>query len=393
MEKKSIYKCLLLLCMAILSASCQEDTEHFDNKVITGNSTEKVGTYLLKPGTDELIKSFQAQVPQPAQSEIKVTYKGDSTLVEQYNAIYRASATALPKENYEFIDSTAIIKTGNVLSTDVTIRFKNLTSLDGDLIYVLPVTVEQANWELLESTRTSYYVFKGAALINTVANVRDRRLRTSLANPSVLNNITKITVEALIYPDELQDKISTLMGIEGKFLLRFSDNGLPGNQMQVATARTNATNSRWTVEMGKWSHIAITYDSDSGDTEMFVNGESRGKGDRYIYYVTINWGVSYSREEETNSRRGFWVGYSYDTPRYLSSDISECRISNRILSIDELNEKNHFYYVNPKSNGLVAYWKFDEGQGTTITDYANGNNLIANKELTWKALELPAKNK
>jgi hypothetical protein len=87
------------------------------------------------------------------------------------------------------------------------------------------------------------------------------------------------------------------------------------------------------------------------------------------------------------------VGYSYDTPRYLSSDISECRIWNRILSIDELNEKNHFYYVNPKSNGLVAYWKFDEGQGTTITDYANGNNLIANKELTWKALELPAKNK
>ena len=171
MEKKSIYKCLLLLCMAILSASCQEDTEHFDNKVITGNSTEKVGTYLLKPGTDELIKSFQAQVPQPAQSEIKVTYKGDSTLVEQYNAIYRASATALPKENYEFIDSTAIIKTGNVLSTDVTIRFKNLTSLDGDLIYVLPVTVEQANWELLESTRTSYYVFKGAALILSLIHI------------------------------------------------------------------------------------------------------------------------------------------------------------------------------------------------------------------------------
>ncbi|GLL55309.1 hypothetical protein KUBF_29710 [Bacteroides finegoldii] len=54
--------------------------------------------------------------------------------------------------------------------------------------------------------------------------------------------------------------------------------------------------------------------------------------------------------------------------------------------------KNHFYYVDPKSEGLVAYWKFDEGQGVSITDYANENNLTANKDLTWKPLELPEKN-
>ena len=53
---------------------------------------------------------------------------------------------------------------------------------------------------------------------------------------------------------------------------------------------------------------------------------------------------------------------------------------------------NHFYYVDPKSEGLVAYWKFDEGQGVSITDYANENNLTANKDLIWKPLELPEKN-
>lgn len=60
-----------------------------------------------------------------------------------------------------------------------------------------------------------------------------------------------ITVEALVRADELNNKISTLMGIEGKFLLRFSDQGLPGNQLQLATTSTNATNPNWTIETGK----------------------------------------------------------------------------------------------------------------------------------------------
>ena len=57
--------------------------------------------------------------------------------------------------------------------------------------------------------------------------------------------------------------------------------------------------------------------------------------------------------------------------------ICECRIWNRVLTAEEIQAKNHFYYVDPKSEGLVAYWKFDEGQGVSITDYANENNLTA----------------
>ena len=82
----------------------------------------------------------------------------------------------------------------------------------------------------------------------------------------------------------------------------------------------------------------------------------------------------------------------YEAARYLDGDICECRIWNRVLTVEEIQAKNHFYYVDPKSEGLVAYWKFDEGQGMSITDYASGNNLTANKDLTWKPLELPEKN-
>lgn len=54
--------------------------------------------------------------------------------------------------------------------------------------------------------------------------------------------------------------------------------------------------------------------------------------------------------------------------------------------------KNHFYLVEPDSEGLVAYWKFDEGTGQTVTDYTgNGNNGMALDPISWVEVALPEK--
>lgn len=88
----------------------------------------------------------------------------------------------------------------------------------------------------------------------------------------------------------------------------------------------------------------------------------------------------------------FWIGYSYEDGRFLDGDICECRVWNRILTQEEIQAKNHFYTVSPEAEGLVAYWKFDEGAGIVVKDHTNnGNNIASSKPLTWKAIELPAK--
>lgn len=391
MKKYNLFFGLLVSLLAMWGVSCQDDTEFFDSKVITGDAMKRVDTYLLKPGMDEMSQTFQAKIPRPVESDIHVVYKVDPSLVETYNKAYYDAAVVLPESYYEVIEPNAVIHTGSVVSTDVILNFKDLTLLNTNLVYVLPVTVAETNWELLESARTVYYVFKGAALINTVANIKERRLKPTFLHAGVLIGLKTITVEALVRADELNNKISTLMGVEGKFLLRFSDQGLPGNQLQLATASSNATNPNWTIETGKWVHIAFTYNGNTGQSELFVDGVSRGYGNKSIR-TTVNWGYSYPVEQETELRRGFWIGYSYESARYLDGDICECRIWNRVLTVEEIQAKNHFYYVDPESEGLVAYWKFDEGQGVNVTDYANGNDLTANKDLTWKAIELPEKN-
>ena len=289
MKKYNSIFSLFVLLLAVNVVSCQDDAESFDSKVITGDVTKKVATHLLKPGVDEMLQTFQATIPQPVESDIHIVYKAEPSLVTTYNEIYYDAAVALPEDYYEVKESNVIINKGSVVSTDVVLHFKDLTALNSNLVYVLPVTVAESDWELLESARTVYYVFKGAALINTVANIKERRLKPNYLHAGVLNGLRTITVEALVRADELNNKISTLMGIEGKFLLRFSDQGLPGNQLQLATTSTSATNPNWTIETGKWVHIAFTYDGNTGQSEMFVDGVSRGYGNKTIR-TTVNWG-------------------------------------------------------------------------------------------------------
>ena len=343
MKKYNSIFSLFVLLSAVNIVSCQDDAERFDSKVITGDVSKKVATHLLKPGVDEMLQTFQATIPQPVESDIHIVYKAEPSLVTTYNEIYYDAAVALPEDYYEVKESNVIINKGSVVSTDVVLHFKDLTALNSNLVYVLPVTVAESDWELLESARTVYYVFKGAALINTVANIKERRLKPNFLHAGVLIGLKTITVEALVRADELNNKISTLMGIEGKFLLRFSDQGLPGNQLQLATTSTNATNPNWTIETGKWVHIAFTYDGNTGQSEMFVDGVSRGYGNKTIR-TTVNWGYSYPVEEETELKRGFWIGYSYEAARYLDGDICECRIWNRDFSpvIQEASMSNPY---------------------------------------------------
>ena len=270
MKKYNLIFSLFVLLLAVNVISCQDDAESFDSKVITGDVSKKVATHLLKPGVDEMLQTFQATIPQPVESDIHIVYKAEPSLVTTYNEIYYDAAVALPEDYYEVKESNVIINKGSVVSTDVVLHFKDLTALNSNLVYVLPVTVAESDWELLESARTVYYVFKGAALINTVANIKERRLKPNFLHAGVLIGLKTITVEALVRADELNNKISTLMGIEGKFLLRFSDQGLPENQLQLATTSTNATNPNWTIETGKWVHIAFTYDGNTGQSEMFA---------------------------------------------------------------------------------------------------------------------------
>lgn len=390
MKQYKLFFNLILLATICFISGCQDDIETFDNKVYI-DSSSAVGTILLKKDVVNLERIVQASIPKSAETNFVITYKAEPALVSTYNSAYYDNAIILPEENYEIPEAQAKIFKGSTKSTEITVRFKNLTSLDRELIYVLPVTIADANVSILESARTSYYVFKGAALVNTVANISENNVYVAWKNSSVVNRLYRLTAEALVRADKLDNKISTLMGIEGKFLIRMGDSE-PSNQIQVATEVDNVTSTDWVLPTKTWVHLAVTYNYATGLVEVYIDGKKK-TAQTLEFRSYVNWGVAHS-DESNGKPRCFWIGYSYDKERYFDGDICECRIWNRVLSEEEINEKDHFYYVDPNTEGLVAYWKFDDASGNTIKDHtANGNDATASYTLLWKSVELPQKNK
>ena len=50
--------------------------------------------------------------------------------------------------------------------------------------------------------------------------------------------------------------------------------------------------------------------------------------------------------------------------------------------------------VETDSEGLLAYWKFDEGTGKTVNDYSgNGNTITSVNDMGWVSVSLPESKK
>lgn len=356
--------------------SCESSNEYFDNKAFI--SSDAVSTILLDGKTEDA-KTIVAQVAKPVDKEVKLSFAPDASKLNTYNLAYYDNAVILPEQFYSLSATSAVINAGSIKSTDITVSFSSLDELDRETTYVLPISASTSDIEMLESKTTSYYVIRGAALVNVVANIDENYL--SLVNPgsaSGLGGMSEVTVECLARFTEFGKLISTVMGIEGNFLIRIGDAGVPDNQIQLATSNGNVTDTAWQLETGKWTHIAVTFNSANGAVDVYFNGVHKGNTQYSNYRSNVNWNSS-----------DFYVGKSWDNNRWFDGEISEARVWNRVLSVEEINAKNHFYKVDAASEGLVAYWKFNEGSGNVITDVTNGYNLVANSAITWKPVSLP----
>lgn len=374
----NLFSLLFAATVLLGLSSCDDDTKNYDNKAFI--SSAKVGTILLMGTNDTEAATIQTAIAKREAQDVKVTYKADASLVAQYNLTYGEAAIIVPSEHYEIPQTTSTIVAGTVKGNDIEVNFKNLSELNRDLVYVLPVTVADANIAFLNSARTTYYVIRGAALINTVANITENHLTMASSGNSSMKNMDQVTVEALVWVNKFGKLISTIMGIEGEFLIRIGDAGVPDNQIQLAASPNgNVTDAAWQIPTNEWVHLAVTYNSVDGAVDVYMNGIKKGSTQYTSYRKAVNWTTG-----------GFNIGKSYDDNRYLEGDITECRVWRRILTADEIKAKDHYYVVAPDSEGLEAYWKFNEGSGQVVADHTgNGNDVVANKPLTWKPVSLP----
>lgn len=309
-----------------------------------------------------------------------------------------------------------VTKAGDVLSSNLDIVFEGLDKLDYSKQYVLPVTVATDGIEMLERSKTMYFVIKEASLVNFVADMKSNRAWPIWDNWEKVANLEQLTMECLIncHAFNNSSSILTVMGVEDHFLIRIGDVTIPTNQIQIALAykdavngstyRVSVTSEALQLRKDRWYHLAVTFDQ--GYVKVYLDGRLKAEADRSVLGMRPNLETGQSEEvlfksanfsaphsdESDGKPRCFWVGYSYDSERSLDGMIAEARLWNRVLTHEEINAPNHFYKLYPSEidESLLAYWKFCEGFGQKVKDYSiYGKDLEADHTILWYPVELP----
>jgi len=389
MNMKTIKFAAIILAGASILAGCateqdKMDKHHFTNKVYI-NTESAVSENIVKATSSSVSHSLSIGTPLQVENKVTATFDVDESLIAEYESTYGEDVEIVPDSLYTIYDADVTIEAGSNNSNTATVYFDGLTALDRNLVYVLPVALTNVQGEEVLASKTKvFYVFRAGALVNVVCGLKENRAYPDWKNPTPVTNMSQFTLETLVYCNAFGKTISTIMGIEGNFLIRIGDAGVPDNQIQIATSNGNLTSSDLQLETLKWYHVAVTFDS--GNIVVYINGKEKLSG--YKNLRNVNIGKAHTNEDD--GTRCFWIGYSYSHDRYLDGYVSETRIWNKVLTAEDLNSNSHFYTVDPNSEGLVAYWKFDEGAGTTIKDYSQyGNDLTVDSVPQWKSVSLP----
>jgi len=384
---------VIALLAGLALSSCQTEKDamekhHFTNKLYI-NSDFKSEEILVKPGSAQIERTLSIATAMPVKNAITGTFVYDIDYVFNFGKEYdMPHAEPLPESMCVIENPDVTISAGASTSTLATVSFPGLDGLDRNKVYVCAVVLKNiTDINVITPKTTVYYVFKGAALINVVCNMTENRAAAQAwKTPEKFTNMTHFTCEALVRQNQAGRLISTIMGVEGHFLLRIGDSGVPDNQLQIAS-KTNNTNSNMQLTLGKWTHIACVFDA--GKVTVYFDGR-KVLDEASCGLSSVTWGAYGSDKGESTGSRYFWLGYSYAGDRYLDGEMSEVRVWDHCLTQAEIQAPNHFYFVDPASEGLIAYWKMDDGGGTILKDSSpNGNDLTLDSATKWPKVSLP----
>lgn len=380
-----IYASFMLTSLAL--GSCQnkdiDDEHHYDNKIFV--TTQSVtDDLLIKESVTEASRVIAYRLSMPQDEDVNVSFDAAPQLAATYNLNFNDNAQALPAVHYDIPVKSITIKAGDITSDNVVVLFKNTNVLDKSKRYVLPITITSADIDVLSSKRTAYFVFKGAALINVVANIE--KMYFPITWKSKVNSLQTLTVEALVRSKDWvagrDNALSTVFGVEGSFLLRIGDADRPRDQFQCVAPGGNFPNPNAVsgLPVNEWVHLAVVYDATTGERIYYKDGVK-------VYADTNARG-----SVNLNGSNGCYIGKAWDDSRWLPGEISEVRVWSIQRSAEEIAKSP--YEVDPKSDGLIAYWKFNEGSGKTIKDHTgNGNDITAvGGDPTWVNVEIPKLN-
>lgn len=356
--KTYIYKHSLLgIIVSLMMLGCAEGNDFDYNKnvvYITGTETSPMIKFVVEdtPSTYTVTASATDKV----ERDVAVTFAIDNSLVESYNTEHKTKYYAVPDGSVSIENADAVITSGTAFSTPVAIKVISTEDMTEDRVYVVPVTMKKVDGcDVLEPSRT-IYLRLSRTLHFTSLNISNTNLYSNfIFDDDKKQELSNFTYEIKCYSQQWHT-IARLCSFTSKdekrsSMLRFGENGMDVNALQWVTPSGNvASTTRFSTD--RWYMISLTYDGSK--LTMYVDGvkDAQGDGDgEPVDFQRFELGMSWT---------------SYRSSQYFKGRVAEVRVWNRALSSAEI--QNNLCAVDAQSDGLIAYWKMNEGEGHIFLD-------------------------
>jgi hypothetical protein len=384
-KKTALGLCLLSSLLSMYS--CKKS--NFGDAVILITGTEVYPIVKFPVETTPAQYSVTATSTEKATADIQVTFALDTAAVQKFNTEHKTTYFAVPLSAIELSGLSTIIKAGSSASTPATVKVISTSSLIDGRSYLIPVsikTVEGGDMKVIESSRTIFLRiariigFPAVSMNNATSGTtgapgtRGSFNGLTLFTPQTPERLANFTLEIknLCYafrggdgntnPQPIQSIVTwTNQWEQTSFGLRYGELGNPNNSLQL-TSPIGGTFA-YGFNANQWYTISLAYDGNK--CVMYVDGNKAAEvsGSVVLEFSRMQFGQC-------------WGGYH--ARQYFNGRIAECRVWNRCLTSSEI--KLNLCGADPNADGLLAYWKLNEGSGNI---FHNSSKAGAKYDMDW----------
>ncbi|MEX0723464.1 MAG: FG-GAP-like repeat-containing protein [Gracilimonas sp.] len=226
------------------------------------------------------------------------------------------------------------------------------------------------------SNFNNIYLFKNLTLVEPETNISGRSIafnggRVNIPDNDTFNNLPALTIELWfkINSSKLHGLVEKWHPSTGFWLRINEDNKIEFNVQPTSSSGSKiASSAEGIVELDTWYHLAARYDGT--DSKLYLNGVD----------VTDNVSSSHSGTIRNNHRSIaigdlYWVVYN-GLSGTLDGSVDEVRFWNTTRTEEEIHQ-NMYQKSQGDESGLIAYYPFDELNGSIALDKSSNENFAS----------------
>lgn len=380
----TINAALLLACLT----SCREADNYGDALLMTGTASDALVTFAI----DELPSSYSVTVTSTTRVEkdMFVRLAVDTSLVASYNATMGTNYYPIPEGAWKLSDDEVTIAQGQAVSTATEVSVVDDSNFVTGRVYMIPVTIVSADFPVIEANRTIYLQIS-RTLHFAAPYVGNAQMAYQFLLPNPIQSLPVYTWEVKILAERFRDsgasgttRVCSFGGdatsVEGgaiddggfkcdQNLLRFGEGTDDPNVLRVTT-RQGSMSSNTKFDTYRWYSVALV--NDGSTLTLYIDGERDNSITVSAYEYSL-YGVQIGMPSA-----------GYQSSQLFYGRLSEMRLWTRVLSAREIRANT--CGVDPSTDGLVSYWRMNEGDGSTFYDLSPNSRDIAytnGVEITW----------